>query len=78
MYYIFIEDWIQMFGRQRLHFLRLETYSKMKKNVTNAIFNFLEIGLFLMSFISSRRHRRWDGGSYGFYLRSVFYLFFCL
>ena len=20
-------------------------------------------------FISSRRHRRWDGGSYGFYLR---------
>ena len=27
---------------------------------------------------SSRRHRRWDGGSYGFRLRSVFYLFFCL
>ena len=28
--------------------------------------------------ISSRRHRRWDGGSYGFYLRSVFTSFFCL
>ena len=29
------------------------------------------------SIFSSRRHRRWDGGSYGFYLR-FFCLFFCL
>ena len=31
----------------------------------------------LATIFSSRRHRRWDGGSYGFRLR-FFYLFFCL
>ena len=51
MYYVFIQDWINTFSRKQMHFVRLETYTKIKKNVTNDIFNFLEIGLFSVCYI---------------------------
>ena len=57
----------------------MDTYETIKVNVLLIVFIFTLILLIcFVLFFSSRRHRRWDGGSYGSYLRSVFYLFFCL
>ena len=65
-----------LFTRSRPHLGRYSTclfnvYSTLTQGMTSAPYP-------LWSFIfSSRRHRRWDGGSYGFRLR-FFCLFFCL
>lgn len=44
MYSVYVKDWLRIFPREQLHFLRLEDYSINRTESLSKVFDFLDIG----------------------------------
>ena len=60
MYSVFVEDWLRIFTRDQIMFLRNEDYSEDVEGHMIKIFNFLDVGKLYTSSPFVWQRRQWE------------------